>query len=78
MKEAYGEPAQTMGVGGAIPLCSVLKDAYPDAEILILGVEEPSCLIHAANESVEPSEIELIALSEALFLERFRTAAAGS
>src|SRR5436309_9716337 len=46
MNEAYGQTVQTMGVGGAIPLCSVLKDAYPDAEILILGVEEPSCLIH--------------------------------
>lgn len=36
-----------------------------------MGVEEPRCLIHAPNESVEPSEIENIALAEALFLERY-------
>ncbi len=27
-----------------------------------MGVEEPKCLIHAPNESVDPSEIEHIAL----------------
>ena len=37
-------------------------------------VEEPKCLIHAPNESVDPSEIEHIALAEALFLERYARA----
>ncbi len=49
---------------GSIPLCNVLADAYPDAEIMLLGVEEPRCLIHAPIESVDPSEIEHLALSE--------------
>jgi cysteinylglycine-S-conjugate dipeptidase len=40
----------------------------PEAEILLYGVEEPRCLIHAPNESVDPTEIERIALAEALFL----------
>ena len=40
----------------------------PDAEIFLMGVEEPKCLIHAPNESVDPSEIEHLALAEALFL----------
>ena len=35
---------------------------------LLFGVEEPRCLIHAPNESVDPSEIEHMALAEALFL----------
>ncbi|WP_435845685.1 hypothetical protein [Streptomyces exfoliatus] len=43
----------------------------PDAEIALIGVEEPGCLIHAPNESVDPSEIEHMALAEALFLSRF-------
>jgi cysteinylglycine-S-conjugate dipeptidase len=34
----------------------------------MFGVEEPRCLIHAPNESVDPSEIERMALAEALFL----------
>lgn len=65
---AYGRPATTQGQGGSIPLCNVFADTYPDAEIMLLGVEEPKCLIHAPNESVDPSEIERMALAEALFL----------
>ncbi|WP_280472775.1 dipeptidase [Nocardia cyriacigeorgica] len=65
---AYGRPATTQGQGGSIPLCNVFADTYPDAEIMLLGVEEPQCLIHAPNESVDPTEIEHLALAEALFL----------
>ena len=32
--------------------------AHPDAEILLIGVEEPACHIHAADESVDPAELE--------------------
>ena len=71
MEESYGRPMATEGQGGSIPLCNVLAETYPDAEIMLLGVEEPRCLIHAPNESVDPSEIERIALAEALFLERY-------
>jgi len=39
-----------------------------------MGVEEPKCLIHAPNESVDPSEIEHLALAEALFLKRYAEA----
>jgi len=69
--ESYGRAATTRGEGAAIPFCSALRDVYPDAEIVLIGVEEPACLIHAPNESVDPSEIEHIALAEALFLERY-------
>jgi hypothetical protein len=39
-----------------------------------MGVEEPKCLIHAPNESVEPTENEHLALAEALFLEKYAVA----
>ncbi|MFF3574721.1 dipeptidase [Nocardia jiangxiensis] len=65
---AYGRESTTQGQGGSIPLCNVFAETYPEAEIMLIGVEEPSCLIHAPNESVDPSEIEHIALTEALFL----------
>jgi acetylornithine deacetylase/succinyl-diaminopimelate desuccinylase-like protein len=71
MEESFGKPMTTEGQGGSIPLCNVLAETFPDAEIMLLGVEEPRCLIHAPNESVEPSEIEHIALAEALFLKKF-------
>jgi acetylornithine deacetylase/succinyl-diaminopimelate desuccinylase-like protein len=73
MEDVYGTPAVGLGQGGSIPLCSVLEDTYPDAEIILVGVEEPLTLIHAANESVAPTEIADIALAEALFLQRRST-----
>ena len=45
----------------SIPLCNVFQETFPDAEIMLLGVEEPSCVIHAPNESVSPTEIENMA-----------------
>jgi len=71
LEEAFGRPMTTEGQGGSIPLCNVLAETYPDVEIFLMGVEEPKCLIHAPNESVDPSEIEHLAIAEALFLENY-------
>ncbi len=68
MKAVYGRDLETQGQGGSIPLCTVFADTFPDAEIMLLGVSEPSCQIHAPNESVDPSEIENMALVLAEFL----------
>lgn len=73
MQEAYGRPMTSLGQGGSIPLCNVLKETYPDAELILMGVEEPLALIHAPNESVDPTEIEAMALTVAIFLERYAT-----
>jgi cysteinylglycine-S-conjugate dipeptidase len=74
MREAYGREVTLQGQGGSIPLCTAFQEMYSDAEIMLLGVEEPQCLIHAANESVDPSEIEHIALAESLFLQKYAEA----
>ena len=44
-----------------------------DVEIFLIGVEEPCCLIHAPNESGDPSEIEHLAIAEALLLQKHAT-----
>jgi len=72
--DAFGKPMSTLGQGGSIPLCNVFAETYPDAELIMMGVEEPAALIHAANESVAPSEIQSMALVEALFMQRYATA----
>ncbi|MFF2329828.1 MULTISPECIES: dipeptidase [unclassified Streptomyces] len=74
MAEVYGKPMNALGQGGSIPLCNVLTDAFPRAEIILMGVEEPRCLIHAPNESVDPTEIQHMAHAEALFLRRYAAA----
>ena len=38
---------------------------------MLMDVEEPLCLIHAPNESVDPTEIATMALAEALFQQRY-------
>ena len=62
MHEAYGRPMATLGQGGSIPLCSLFADSLPGAELILMGVEEPLALIHAPNESVDPTEIAAMAL----------------
>jgi acetylornithine deacetylase/succinyl-diaminopimelate desuccinylase-like protein len=71
MRDAYGRDVTMAGQGGSIPLCNALQETFPEAEIMLLGVEEPLCLIHSPNESVDPNEIERLALAEALFLQSY-------
>jgi hypothetical protein len=74
MREVYGRDVTMQGQGGSIPLCNVFQQTFPDAEIMLIGVEEPLCLIHAPNESVDPTEIENMAVVEARFLQSYGTA----
>lgn len=72
MRAAYGAEVVHSGQGGSIPLCTVLAEVVPGAEIALLGVEEPLCRIHAVDESVDPEELRRTALAEALFLRAYR------
>lgn len=68
MSEAFDAPVQTSGQGGSIPLTAALAEAHPQAAIVMIGVADPACRMHAENESVDPGEIAGMALAEALFL----------
>lgn len=68
MRRAFGREAVTTGQGGSIPLATTLAELVPDAEIMLLGVEEPASRIHATDESVSPDELRRTALAQALFL----------
>jgi acetylornithine deacetylase/succinyl-diaminopimelate desuccinylase-like protein len=68
MRAAFGHEAVTTGQGGSIPLAVALTELAPDAEVLLLGVEEPASRIHGPNESVHPDELRRTALALALFL----------
>lgn len=71
-KDAYGsDELSVVGSGGSIPLTVTLQHHFPDAEFALYGVEEPKCNIHGVDESVDPTEIERIAVAEALFLLRY-------
>ncbi|MFM9378490.1 dipeptidase [Gordonia sp. VNK21] len=69
LERAYdGARVVQSGQGGSIPLCTVLAETVPEAEIALLGVEEPQCRIHAPDESVDPEEIRRTATAIALLL----------
>jgi acetylornithine deacetylase/succinyl-diaminopimelate desuccinylase-like protein len=68
MRTAFGRDAVTTGQGGSIPLATALAELVPDAEIMLLGVEEPASRIHSPGESVDPDELRRTALAQALFL----------
>ncbi|RAV34179.1 dipeptidase [Corynebacterium heidelbergense] len=70
LADVYDKPTAEVASGGSIPLTNKLLTAYPEAELALYGIEEPSCRIHSADESVHPEEIAAIAAAELLFLAR--------
>ena len=59
-----------IGVGGSIPFVAAFAERFPDAAILVTGVEDPDTRAHAANESLHLGEFERVCLAEALLLDR--------
>jgi acetylornithine deacetylase/succinyl-diaminopimelate desuccinylase-like protein len=69
-KEAWGADAVEIGSGGTIPFVKAFADAYPSAQILLWGVEDPDGRAHGANESLLLDDFRKTCLAEALLLER--------
>jgi acetylornithine deacetylase/succinyl-diaminopimelate desuccinylase-like protein len=68
--DAWGTPPVDIGVGGSIAFVSRFAEAFPDADVLVTGVEDPDTRAHAANESLHLADFEKACLAEALFLAR--------
>lgn len=59
-----------IGVGGSIPFVAAFAERFPDAAILVTGVEDPDTRAHGANESLHLGEFERVCRAEAFLLER--------
>jgi acetylornithine deacetylase/succinyl-diaminopimelate desuccinylase-like protein len=57
-----------MGVGGSIPFIELFLRTFPDASVLVTGVEDPDTRAHGANEGLHLAEFERVCLAEALLL----------
>jgi acetylornithine deacetylase/succinyl-diaminopimelate desuccinylase-like protein len=68
--DAWGTEPVDIGVGGSIPFVASFAEQYPQAAILVTGVEDPDTRAHAANESLHLAEFEKVCLAEALLLQR--------
>lgn len=64
----YGVEPVDMGVGGSIPFIAELVEVFPEAQILVTGVEDPDTRAHSPNESQHLGVLRRAALSEALLL----------
>jgi acetylornithine deacetylase/succinyl-diaminopimelate desuccinylase-like protein len=70
MADGWGaEPVET-GVGGSIPFIADLVSVFPEAQILVTGVEDPDTRAHSPNESQHLGVFKRAILTEALLLTR--------
>ncbi|OMB99080.1 dipeptidase [Mycobacterium colombiense] len=67
-RQAWGVDAIDMGMGGSIPFIAEFAEAFPEAKILVTGVEDPATQAHSINESLHLGVLERAAISEALLL----------
>ncbi|SDZ41278.1 Acetylornithine deacetylase/Succinyl-diaminopimelate desuccinylase [Micromonospora pattaloongensis] len=63
-----GVDAVDMGVGGSIPFIATFQEMFPQAAILVTGVEDPHSRAHGPNESLHLGEFARVCLAEALLL----------
>lgn len=68
-REAWdGTEPIDMGVGGSIPFIASFREAFPEAAVLVTGVEDPDTRAHGANEGLHLGEFERVCRAETLLL----------
>jgi acetylornithine deacetylase/succinyl-diaminopimelate desuccinylase-like protein len=67
-RHAWGTDPIDMGMGGSIPFIAEFAAAFPQAKILVTGVEDPATQAHSINESLHLGVLERAAVAEALLL----------
>jgi acetylornithine deacetylase/succinyl-diaminopimelate desuccinylase-like protein len=70
MRDGYGVVPVDLGVGGSIPFIADLVREFPEAQILVTGVEDPHSRAHSPNESLHLDTFRRAVTTEALLLAR--------
>jgi acetylornithine deacetylase/succinyl-diaminopimelate desuccinylase-like protein len=68
LEQAWGAEPVHIGVGGSIPFIAELQEVYPEATVLVTGVEDPDSRAHGPNESLHLGEFERACVAETLLL----------
>lgn len=68
--DAWGVEPVDVGVGGSIPFVAAFAERFPEAAILVTGVEDPDTRAHGANESLHLDDFERACVAEAVLLAR--------
>lgn len=64
----WGTEPVDIGAGGTIPFVKAFADAFPEAAILLVGVEDPDGRAHGANESLLLEDFRKGCVAEAVLL----------
>lgn len=64
----WPNPVVNIGVGGSIPFISTFVKQFPQAQILVTGVEEPDSRAHSPNESQHLPTLRRAICAQALLL----------
>ncbi|MFY0409609.1 dipeptidase [Solicola sp. PLA-1-18] len=68
-REAWdGTAPVDVGIGGSIPFIGEFAAIFPDAKILVTGVEDPDTRAHGIDEGLHLAEFRRVCLAEALLL----------
>ncbi|MDR1861626.1 MAG: M20/M25/M40 family metallo-hydrolase [Candidatus Ancillula sp.] len=70
LEESFGAGVVYSGMGGSIPFTADLKKVFPEAEVLISGVEDPDSRAHSDNESVHLGDLRKVIGAEYLLLKK--------
>lgn len=70
LSDGFGAECVHMGLGGSIPFIADLTEVFPEASILVTGIEDPDARAHSANESLYLPDFASAIVSEALLLDR--------
>jgi acetylornithine deacetylase/succinyl-diaminopimelate desuccinylase-like protein len=68
LTEAWGRSSVDIGTGGSIPFVAAFAETFPQAALLLTGMEDPATNAHSENESLHLAEFEKACVAEALFL----------
>jgi acetylornithine deacetylase/succinyl-diaminopimelate desuccinylase-like protein len=72
MTDAWGAEPVLAGVGGSIPFIAQLAETFPDAQVLVTGVEDPHTRAHSPDESLHLGVFQRAVLTEAVLLTRIQ------
>ncbi len=67
-RAAWPNKSVNIGIGGSIPFISQFAKVFPNAEILVTGVEEPDSRAHSPNESQHLPTLRRAILAQSLIL----------
>ncbi|SDM75859.1 M20/M25/M40 family metallo-hydrolase [Actinomyces ruminicola] len=76
LTSAFGAEAVNIGQGGSIPFIATLKETFPEAQVLVTGIEDPDTRAHSEDESMHLGDLEHIVAAEVLLLARLGGAVA--